>query len=168
MKNTASIVIGVVILVAVALAGYWFWVPDVGALKTWDQFLELPTMQCQIGDSSVEGLSGTMYVGNGRLRADYKVEGEGISSTFHTIIYEDGTAYTWADNIDFAERSVLNLGQSSTEANLFSISRCRRVWNLDPQMFVLPMGKEFRERGTPYATEYDEDGNLLPEEVAPT
>lgn len=169
MKNIASLIIGVVIVIAALLVGYWFWVPDVGALKNWGEFMDLPTMQCTIGDSSVEGLTGTMYVGNGRLRADYKVEGNGVSSTFHTIVYEDGTAYTWADTIDFSERSVLNLGDSSsTEASLFKISRCKRIWNLDPTMFVLPTGKEFREKGVPLPTEYDANGKLLPEEVAPT
>lgn len=155
MKNIATILIGILIVAALALVGYWFWVPDVGALRTWDEFLELPTMKCEIGDASVEGLTGTMYVGNGRLRADYKVEGQGVSSTFHTIVYEDGTAYTWADNVDYSERSVFNLGNASTESNLFSISRCKRIWNLDPQMFVLPTGKEFRDRmvvETPQAT----------------
>ncbi len=34
-----------------------------------------------------------------------------------------------ADTIDFAQKSVLNLGDSSTEANLFSISRCKRRAN---------------------------------------
>ncbi len=146
MKNTASIVIGVLIVIAVILTGYWFWVPDVGALRTWDQFLSLPTMQCTIGDASVKGLSGTMYVGQGRLRADYKIEGEGTAANLHTIVYEDGSAYTWADNVDFAQKSVFNLGDSSTEANLFKISRCKRVWNLDPKMFVIPIGKEFKDR----------------------
>lgn len=167
MKNTATIAIGIIILIAVALAGYWFWVPDVGALRTWNQFLDLPAMKCTIGDATVQGLSGEMYIGNGRLRADYKVEGGGVTSTFHTIVYEEGTAYTWADNIDFAQKSVLNLGDSSTEANLFKISRCKRVWNLDPQLFVIPIGKDFREKGAHLPTEYDENGNLFPEEVAP-
>ena len=167
MKNIASLTIGAILLVAIILVGYWFWVPDVGALRTWNEFLELPAMKCTVGDSSVEGLSGTMYVGNGRLRADYKVEGNGVSSTFHTIVYAEGSAFTWADSIDFAQKSVLNLGDNSTEANLFSISRCKRIWNLDPQMFVLPIGKEFKEKGAPLPTEYDENGNLLPEEVAP-
>ena len=146
MQKITSWIIGGIVLVAVALAGYWFWVPDVGAIRTWNEFLSLPTMQCDVGDSSVEGLTGTMYVGNGRLRAYYKVEGNGVSSTFHTIVYEDGTAYTWADNVDFSERSVLSLGDSSTEAGLFSISRCRRTWNVDPQVFVLPIGKDFKDR----------------------
>jgi hypothetical protein len=168
MKSITTWVIGAVVLVAAVLAGYWFWVPDVGALRTWDQFLELPSLQCTIGDGSVEGLSGVMYMGNGRLRADYKVEGQGVSSTFHTIVYEDGSAYTWADNIQFAEKSTFNLGGDSTESNLFSISRCRRSWSVDPEMFVLPIGKDFRERGVPGETEYDSEGNLLPEEVAPT
>lgn len=167
MKNTASIVIGVIIVIAIALTGYWFWIPDVGALRTWDEFLKLPTMQCTIGDSSVQGLSGTMYVTDGRLRADYKVEGNGIASTFRTIVYEDGTAYTWADDIPFAERSKLTLGEGSTEENLFKISSCKRVWNLNPDLFVLPDGMDFKERGVPLPTEYDENGNLLPEEVAP-
>lgn len=168
MKNIATFIIGILIVIAVLLAGYWFWVPNVGALQNWNEFLELPTMKCTISDASVEGLSGVMHIGNGRLRADYKVEGNGITSSFHTIAYEDGTVYTWADNIDFSEKSVLNLGESSTEANLFKIARCKRVWTLDPQMFVIPIGREFRERGAPLPTEYDENGNLLPEEVAPT
>ena len=170
MQKISFWIIGVIAALIVGLAGYWFWVPDVGAIRTWDEFLSLPMLTCDIGDSSVEGLTGVMYVGNGRLRADYKVEGNGVSSTFHTIVYEDGTAYTWADNIPFAERSVLNLGDSSTEAGLFSISHCQRTWSVDPQMFVLPVGKDFKERGAPGVpgeTEYDENGNLLPEEVAP-
>ena len=96
MKNIASIVIGIGIIIAVILVGYWFWVPDVGALKTWNDFLTLPIMRCTIGDASVKGLTGDMYVGKGRLRADYKVEGDGMTAAFHTIVYEDGTAYTWA------------------------------------------------------------------------
>ena len=146
MKNVASIVIGVLIVIVVILFGYWFWVPDVGTLKTWNDFLTLPIMQCTIGDASVAGLSGEMHVGKGRLRADYKVEGGGTTGQFHTIVYEDGTAYTWADNVDFAQKSVFNLGDSSTEANLFKISRCKRIWNLDPQMFVIPLGREFKDR----------------------
>ena len=146
MKNVASIAIGVLIVIAIILVGYWFWVPDVGALRTWDQFLSLPTMQCAIGDASVKGLTGTMYVGKGRLRADYKIEGNGTVAALHTIVYEDGTAYTWADNVDFSQKSVFNLGDSSTEANLFKISRCKRVWNLDPQLFVIPLGTEFKDR----------------------
>ena len=146
MKNIASIVIGILIVIAVILVGYWFWVPDMGALRTWDQFLSLPTMQCTIGDASVKGLSGEMYVGKGRLRADYKVEGNGTVAQFHTIVYEDGTAYTWADNADYSKKSVLNLGDSSTEAGLFKVSRCKRIWNLDPQIFVIPIGREFKDR----------------------
>jgi len=146
MKNIASLAIGVIVVIVIVLVGYWFWVPDVGALRTWNEFLELPTMRCQIGDSSVQGLSGVMYVGNGRLRADYKVEGDGIVSTFHTVVYEDGTTYTWADHLNFSERSVLNLGNNSTEANLFTISRCKRVWNVDPKIFVIPLGREFKDR----------------------
>jgi len=168
MNNKASIAIGVVLLLAVGLAGYWFWVPDVGALRSWEEFKDLPTMQCTIGDASVEGLSGTMYIMGGRLRADYKVEGNGVESTFRTIVFEDGTSYTWADNIAFAERSTLKLGEGSTEENLFGISRCKRVWNMNPDLFVLPIGMEFHEKGTPLPTEYDAQGNLLPEEVAPT
>ncbi len=168
MKNIASLIIGIVVVIIALLAGYWFWIPDVGALRTWDEFQALPTLKCDIGDSSVQGLSGTMYVAGGRLRADYKVEGNGVASTFRTIVTEDGTAYTWADEIPFAERSTLTLGEGSTEENLFKISRCKRVWSLNPDLFVLPVDIDFRERGTPLPTEYDENGNLLPEEVAPT
>ena len=146
MNNIASIAIGIVIIIAVILVGYWFWVPDVGALRTWDQFLSLPTMRCTIGDASIKNLSGTMYVGKGRLRADYTASGEGTTASFHTIVYEDGTAYSWADNVDFAQKSVFNLGDSSAESNLFKISRCKRIWNLDPQMFVIPIGREFKDR----------------------
>ena len=146
MKNIASIVIGILIVIAVILVGYWFWVPDIGALRTWDQFLTLPTMQCVISDASVKGLGGTMFLGKGRLRADYKIEGNATVAQFHTIVYEDGTAYTWADNVNYSQKSVFNLGDSSTEANLFKISRCKRMWNLDPQMFVIPIGREFKDR----------------------
>ncbi|MEQ1916773.1 MAG: hypothetical protein ABL856_08625, partial [Gallionella sp.] len=97
-------------------------------------------------------LSGTMYVAKGRLRADYKVEGNGISSTFHTVVYEDGSTYTWADNIPFAEKGVLNLGDASTEANLFSISRCRRVWSVNPSLFVLPANTNFVDRASTVET----------------
>lgn len=148
MHNVASIAVGLSIVLVVALAGYWFWVPDVGALKSWDEFLALPEMECVIGDSSVRGLSGTMYIDNGRLRADYKVEGGGAVASFHTIVYEDGITYTWADNIPFAQRSRLSFGEGSTEENLFKISRCKRVWNLNPDLFVLPVGMEFTERDT--------------------
>jgi hypothetical protein len=61
-------------------------------------------------------------------------------------VYADGTTYTWADNIPFAQRSTLNLGEGSTEENLFKISRCKRVWNLNPDLFVLPEGIEFSQR----------------------
>lgn len=145
MKNIASIIIGILIVIGIILVGVWFWVPDVGALRTWDQFLSLPTMRCTIGDASVKGLTGAMYVGRGRLRADYKAEGEGSVATFHTVVYEDGTAYTWADGVEFAQKSVFNLGGSSTEDQLFKISRCKRVWNLDPQLFVIPLGREFKD-----------------------
>ena len=148
MKNIASIIIGILIVIIVILVGYWFWVPDVGALKTWNDFLTLPIMRCTIGDTSVKGLTGTMFMGKGRLRADYKVEGNGAVAQFHTIVYEDGTAYTWADNVDYSQKSVFNLGDSSTEANLFKISRCKRVWDLDPQMFVIPLGREFKDKVT--------------------
>lgn len=159
MKNFIIFILTIVGIVAVILIGYWFWVPDVGSLRTWNDFLSLPSMQCSIGDSSVRGLSGTMYVGSGRLRADYRVEGEGTSATFHTIVYEDGSAYTWADTINFSERGVLNLGDSSTEAQLFSISQCRRVWTLDPQLFVLPLGKEFRDRNAEPEAPSEEAGS---------
>jgi hypothetical protein len=146
MQSAASVAVGICIIVAVSLAGYWFWVPDVGALQSWDEFLALPTMECVIGDSSVPGLTGTMYINDGRLRADYKVEGGGAAAAFRTIVYEDGRTFTWADNIPFAQRSKLNLGEGSTEENLFKISRCKRVWNLNPDLFVLPDGMKFVER----------------------
>ncbi len=146
MQKTSVWIMGTLGALIVGLVGYWFWVPNVGAIRTWDEFLSLPMLVCEIGDSSVEGLTGVMNVGNGRLRADYKVEGNGVASTFHTIVYEDGTAYTWADNIPFAERGVLNLGDSSTEAGLFTISKCKRTWGVDPQIFVLPIGKDFKDR----------------------
>ena len=149
MKNSASWVLGILIAIAALLIAYWFWVPDIGALRTWDDFTNLPTMQCSINDPSVQGLTGTIYVMDGRLRADYKVENNGISVTFRTIVYEDHSTYTWADDIDFAERSTLNLGSGSTEENLFKISRCKRVWSLNPDLFVLPIGLNFRERGAP-------------------
>ena len=155
-RNITSWVIGVIILVAAALVGYWFWVPDVGALRTWSDFLKLPTMKCEIGDVSVQGLSGTMYIMHGRLRADYIVEGNGVSSRFQTIVYEDGTAYTWADDIDFAQRSKLTLGGGSTEENLFKISRCKRVWSLNPDLFEIPIGMDFKEKGAPQATSTQE------------
>lgn len=147
MQNAASILVGIGIVIAVALVGYWFWVPDVGALRSWDEFLALPAMECTIDDSSVSGLSGTMYISDGRLRADYKIEGNGAAATFRTIVYPDGNTYTWADNIPFAERTKLNLGEGSTEENLFKISRCKRVWNLNSDLFILPEGMDFKERG---------------------
>ena len=148
MQNAASIAVGICIIIAVGLMGYWFWVPDVGGLRSWDEFLKLPTVQCVIDDSSASGLSGMMYVMNGKLRADYKIEKNGISTAFRTIVYEDGTTYTWADEIDFAVRSKLNLSDGTAEANLFKISECKRVWNLNPDLFVLPVGMEFRDRET--------------------
>ena len=157
MNTYTSYAIGSILLVLVVLAGWWFWVPDVGALRTWNQFLTLPAMRCEIGDASVEGLTGTMYVGHGRLRADYVVAGQGVSSSFHTVVYEDGSAYTWADTIDYARKSVLNLGDSSTEANLFSISRCRRIWTLDPSMFVLPTGITFIDAAATTTTEIPQE-----------
>ena len=138
MQNAASILIGLVIIVAVALLGYWFWVPDVGALRTWDEFKTLPTMECQIGDASVKGLSGVMYIMDGKLRADYSVEGEGVSATFHTIIDTDATTYTWADGIPFAEKMTLDLSEGSTEGNLFKISRCTRTWDIPLELFDVP------------------------------
>jgi|GEM_PF-7058831 len=147
MHNAASVAIGITIIVAVSLIGYWFWVPDVGALRTWDEFRTLPTMECVIDDAGVKGLTGTMYILRGELRADYKVEGDGIAATFHTIIHGDGTTYTWADNINFAERTKINLGEGSTEENLFKISRCKRVWDISPEYFTLPSGLQFTERG---------------------
>lgn len=148
MQNAASVVIGITIIVAVALTGYWFWVPDVGALRTWDEFRALPTMECVIGDASLEGLSGTMHILDGQLRADYKVESDDVSSTFHTIIQHDGTTYTWADSVNFAEKTELNLDEGSAEANLFKISRCKRVWDVSADLFELPSGLQFRERVT--------------------
>ena len=38
MKNIASLIIGIVVVIIALLAGYWFWIPDVGALRTWDEF----------------------------------------------------------------------------------------------------------------------------------
>lgn len=146
MQNAASVAIGLAIMVTVGLAGYWFWVPDVGALRTWDEFLALPDLECAIGDVSVKGLTGNMYITEGKLRADYEIEGEGVSSTFHTIVYRNQAVYTWADNIPFAERATLNLGEGSTEENLFKISRCKRVWDVDPNLFALPAGLQFRDR----------------------
>lgn len=138
MHNAASVLIGLMIVVAVALLGYWFWVPDVGALMTWEEFKTLPTMECEIGDASVQGLSGTMYIMDGKLRADYNVAGEGITASFHTIIDTDATTYTWADGIAFAEKTKLDLSDGSTEGNLFKISRCKRTWRIPAEVFVVP------------------------------
>lgn len=138
MQNAASVLIGLMIIVAVALLGYWFWVPDVGALATWEEFKTLPTMECEIGDASVHGLSGTMYIMDGKLRADYKVESADTTASFHTIIDTDATTYTWADGIAFAEKTKLDLSEGSTEGNLFKISRCKRTWRISTEVFKVP------------------------------
>lgn len=145
MQNAASVLIGLTIVVAVALLGYWFWVPDVGALATWEEFKMLPSMECEIGNTSVQGLSGTMYIMDGKLRADYKVESDGATASFHTIIDTDATTYTWADGIAFAEKTKLDLSDGSTEGNLFKISRCKRTWRIPTELFVVP-ALSFTER----------------------
>lgn len=167
MKNIASIAIGLLIILAVVLTAYWFWTPEVGSVGSLDEFNDLPAMYCTLDDKSVSGLYGTMYLNGGKMRADYTIEGQGVASSFHTTV-QNGVAYTWADNIPYNESSPFVLGSNSIEAGLLAVAKCERIWNLDEETFALPVDRPFHERGKPLPTEYDEQGNLLPEEVAPT
>lgn len=105
--------------------------------------------ECQVSTThDVVTSSGTVYVANGKVRADFTAKAVGMSITGH-VIQTEGYAYSWSDlmpqgvkvRIDEAPAAAASQGfDSSTQVEYSCIE-----WMTDESKFAVPSSVTFTE-----------------------
>lgn len=92
--------------------------------------------------------TGTVYVGNGSLRGDYRTEAHGQTFVSHVVV-KNNTASIWVDGMtegftsDVTGQVQTGGGSSAPDINSKLDYTCAG-WTVDESMFALPSGVNFR------------------------
>lgn len=169
-------IIGIIAAVVIIVAGFFFFAgkakaPAVGELRTENgqpqqaatdtgagtslkELIGLDTAQRCTFDDAVTGgqVSGTVYVGGGKVRTDFATQQGGQPVVGHTII--DGeSSYMWIDGMKDgfkvsvaagAQQSAATGGAQGIDMDAKVEYRCE-PWALDASKFKLPANVTFRE-----------------------
>lgn len=172
---TNRIVIGILVVVALVLSGAGFtWIKNQSSqptvtsspmasaqvqssvsvqaqqLSLMDLWKSQSSQKCTFSDTSTK-TSGTVYVSDGKVRGDFRINSQGQVLNSHMIV--DGqTSYIWSDGMGQGMKIAMDKFASTptaTQSSQVDINkktdyRCEN-WNTDNTVFTIPADMQFND-----------------------
>lgn len=103
--------------------------------------------------TSAQNAQGTVYVANGKVRADFSAEVNGNAMMGHSVVM-DNMSYVWMDGMSQGYKNSFEVqSTSSVETQSQGLNPDERVsyscepWSVDESLFVIPTSIEFMTIG---------------------